>query len=153
GVLFVRRSLVAWLLTLLITVLAGPQPAGLAQAVQVRTGDSLVMENEFISIIVNARSEDTARFSVNTKGGDPARVGDEEKPLIYGTERAPGPWTSYTTVRIDGRDYVFGGPTGKRAGRLGLFGEMVTAPYVHEDREIRAAWRMEDIVVTQILSF
>jgi len=147
-----RRSQLAWLLTLLI-VLAGVRAQALAQAIQVRTGESLVIENEFITIIVNGRAEDTGRFSVNTTGGDPARAGDEQKPLVYGTERAPGPWTSYTTVRIDGRDYIFGGPTGKRAGRTGLYGEMVTAPYVHEDREIRAAWRMEDVVVTQILGF
>lgn len=147
-----RRSQLAWLLTLFI-VLLGAQGQTLAQALQTRTGDSLVIENEYISIIVNGRAEDTGRFSVNTTGGDPARAGDEQKPLVYGTERAPGPWTSYTTVRIDGRDYVFGGPTGKRAGRTGLYGEMVRAPYIHEGREIRAVWRMEDIVVTQILGF
>ncbi len=135
----------------LLLVLAAVQAAS-AQGVQVRRGDSVVIENEFIAIIVNGRAEDTGRFSVNTTGGDPSRAGDEAKPLVYGTERAPGPWTSYTTVRIDGRDYVFGGPTGKRAGRTGLYGEMVAAPYIFEDREIRATWRMEDIVVTQILT-
>ena len=148
-----RRREMALLLALTAVLFVGSQPAGFAQGIQIRTGDSLVMENEFIAIIVNARAEDTGRFSVNTTGGDPSRAGDEQKPLVYGTERAPGPWTSYTTVRIDGRDYVFGGPTGKRAGRSGLYGEMVTTPYVHEEREIRAAWRMEDILVTQILSF
>src|SRR5690606_4941759 len=164
-----RRSQLAWLLTLFI-VLLGAQGQTLAQALQTRTGDSLVIENEYISIIVNGRAEDTGRFSVNTTGGDPARAdpagfsanpaggcpggaGSGRWPLVSGPEPAPGPWLAYTTVRLDGGGYVFGGPTGKRAGRPGLYGEMVRAPYIHEGREIRAVWRMEDIVVTQILGF
>lgn len=122
------------------------------QSFETRTGDSIVLENEFISIIVNARDEDTGRFSVNTTGGDPERFGDENRPLIFGTERSPGPWTSYTTVRIDGRNYVFGGPTGKRAGFHGTYVPMDSRPFIHEGREIHTVWQMDDIVVTQVLS-
>lgn len=122
------------------------------QSIETRTGDSIVLENEFISIIVNARDEDTGRFSVNTTGGDPERIGDENRPLIFGTERSPGPWTSYTTVRVDGRDYVFGGPTGKRAGFHGTYVPMDSRPFVHEGREIHTVWQVDDVVVTQVLS-
>jgi len=74
------------LLTALAVVCAlfasGPwAPAG-AQAVQSQTGDNVVLENEFIAIIFNARDEATGRFSVNTTGGDPERIGDENRPLI-----------------------------------------------------------------------
>lgn len=144
------------LLTALAVVCAlfasGPwAPAG-AQAVQSQTGDNVVLENEFIAIIVNARDEATGRFSVNTTGGDPERIGDENRPLIYGTVNNPGPVTSYTTVRIDGRDYVFGGATQRRAGRLGLYSDTIVGPFIHEGREIHTVWRAEDIVVTQVLS-
>lgn len=130
-------------------LLAAAFPA--AAQLQTRVGDSVVLENEFIAIVVNARDEDTGRFSVNTTGGDPERTGDENRPLIFGTEQPPGPWTSYTTVRIDGRDYVFGGPTGRRAGRLGLYGDVVQKPFVYEGREIHTVWRAGDVVVTQVL--
>ncbi|MBO8140991.1 MAG: cellulosome anchor protein [Firmicutes bacterium] len=140
------------LIGMLILALALAGSPALAQEVQTRSGDSFVLENEFIAIVVNARNEDTGRFSVNTTGGDPEREGDERMPLIYGTENPPGPWTSYTTVRIDGRDYVFGGQTGKRAGRTGQYGQMVEPPTFHEGREIRTAFRMGDILVTQVIS-
>ena len=88
------------------------------QSVQSRVGDNVVLENEFIAIIVNARDESDGRFSVNTTGGDPERLGDENRPLIYGTTDNPGPVTSYTTVRIDGREYALAGPpSGGRGGR------------------------------------
>lgn len=127
---------------------------GLSAAAQLqsRVGDSVVLENEFIAIVVNARDEDTGRFSVNTTGGDPERIGDENRPLIFGTEQPPGPWTSYTTVRIDGRDFVFGGETGRRAGRFGTYADVVQPPFIHEGREIHTVWRADDVVVTQVLS-
>lgn len=136
-------------ITLLALLFSGTAEA---QTLQSRTGESIVIENEYISIIVNARDEDTGRFSVNTTGGDPERTGDEDKPLVFGTERSPGPWTSFTTVRVDDKDVVFGGPTGKRAGRVGPFSELVEAPHIHEGREIRTTWRIDDIFVTQKLT-
>src|SRR5690606_2037067 len=70
---------------------SGPwAPAG-GQAVQSQTGDNGVLENEFIAIIVNARDEATGRFSVNPTGGEPERIGDENRPLVYGTVNDPGP--------------------------------------------------------------
>lgn len=141
------------LLVAIVLVLSGVGSIAAAQtqSLESRVGDSIVLENEFIAIIVNARDEDTGRFSVNTTGGDPERAGDENRPLVFGTEQSPGPWTSYTTVRVDGRDYVFGGATGKRAGFRGTYVDMEGRPFIHEDREIRTVWRVDDIVVTQVL--
>lgn len=138
--------------TLFVLALTGVGADALAQTFQSRVDESIVLENEYIAIIVNAREEDTGRFSVNTTGGDPERTGDEDKPLVFGTERSPGPWTSYTTVRVDERDHVIGGPTGKRAGRTGPFTEPIRLPYVHEDKEIRTSWQAGDVVITQKLS-
>lgn len=107
--------------------------------------------NEYIAIIVNATEENTGRFAVETTGGDPDRVGDEVSPLIY---RIPNqlPWTSYTTVRIDGIDYVFGGEPTERAGRAGLFGEQLVAPRIVDDRMIETVYRIGPLAVTQLLS-
>lgn len=126
--------------------------AAVAQPFRSRIDESIVLENDFIAIIVNAREEDTGRFSVNTTGGDPERTGDENKPLVFGTERSPGPWTSYTTVRVDGENFVVGGPTGKRAGRVGPFTTLVELPRIVDDKEVRTSWQAGDIVVTQKLT-
>lgn len=114
---------------------------------------NLVIENEYIAIVVNAGDEDTGRFAVDTTHGDPARDADDYKNLIYGS---PTPWTSYTTVRIDGRDFVFGGNTRRTAGISGLYGASVMKPQIVGEgraQEIVAAWEMDDVLVTQRLGF
>lgn len=83
----------------------------------------LSIQNEFVKIIVNNETNDTGRFAVETTTGDPKNLKDDQAPLIYGR---PKPWTSYTTIRIDDTDYVFGGPTRKRAGKSAAFGEVVS---------------------------
>ncbi|HPU76195.1 MAG TPA: hypothetical protein PLG65_08470, partial [Bacillota bacterium] len=72
------------------------------------------MSNDFIKIVVNPGPEEAGRFGVETTGGDPRNPADDDLPLIYGR---PLPWTSYTTVQVDGVDWVFGGKTTRRAGR------------------------------------
>ncbi len=109
------------------------------------------LSNEYIAIIVNATEQNTARFAVETTGGDPDRVSDDNSPLIY---KVPGqsPWTSYTTIRIDGTDYVFGGEPTERAGRAGSTGEELFAPRLVDDNRIEAAYRIGPLEVTQVLS-
>ena len=53
-------------------------------------------------------------------------MSDDNQLLIYGR---PTPWTSYTTIKIDGKNYIFGGPskkTQRRTGKLTTFGEVVS---------------------------
>jgi hypothetical protein len=83
--------------------------------------------NDFIKIIVNTMPVDTGRFLVRTVKGDPTRDSDDDKILIYG---GATPWTSFTTLRIDGKNYVFGGTTKRRAGRDALYGEVTEQPHV-----------------------
>lgn len=87
------------------------------------------LSNEFIQVVVNASSDASGRFSVSTTGGNPDRAADDGRPLIYGGEE---PWTSFSTVRIDGTSYVFGGPTNLPAGGGGPFGTQVSAPVLRE---------------------
>lgn len=112
--------------------------------------DSLILANEFIEIAVNVSDENTGRFAVNTTGGDPLRGEDDYKPLVYSSPLA-GPWSSYTTVRVDGVDYVFGGRTGMRSGRAGRYGEPVDLPHL-DGGTIRTVWQLGDVRATQELS-
>ena len=131
---------------------AGSQPAASTgkAGVNVSTdGDVLTIANQYIAILVNNGASETGRFAINTTGGDPERTGDEDATLIYGY---PAPWTSYTTVRVDGKDYIFGGKTAKRAGKSGLFGTVIDAPTVAGDA-VKTAWQLGPLCVTQVLSF
>lgn len=112
-------------------------------------GNDIVLANEYISITVNGTSENTGRFSVNTTGGDPQRPDDDHKPLIYGQAN---PWTSFTTIRLDSNNYVFGGPTFKRAGQGVPTGQRLRGPEVVDDT-IVTVYSFGKVQVTQVLGF
>ena len=59
-----------------------------------------LLSNEYIA--VNAAAN--GRFTIGTTGGDPDRSKDDNKNLIYGH---PGGNTSFTTVRVNGKSYVY----------------------------------------------
>ncbi|MFO7819791.1 MAG: cohesin domain-containing protein [Halanaerobacter sp.] len=110
---------------------------------------NLEIKNDYISIFVNQNEDNRGRFAVDVTGGAPMREGDDGKPLIYGR---PNPWTSYTTIKIDGKNYVFGGKTQKRAGKGANYGTLVQAPEIKENR-IETKYQYGQVLVTQILSF
>lgn len=116
----------------------------------------LVIRNDYIAISVNASDENTGRFALETTGGDPIRTDDDQQPLLY-KQGGSGPRTSYTTVRVDGVDYVFGNSSpSERAGFSGEYGTMVQSPtIVEEDGEQRivASWLLGNALVTQELGF
>jgi len=127
-----------------LCLLACAAPATWAQG---RSDSLLAISNEFIRIRVNSGPEEAGRFAVDTTGGDPSRSSDDNQVLIYGSS---DPWTSYTTVWVDGAPHVFGGPTGRRAGLNQLTGTLLQAPTVAEG-EIICVARIGDIEVTQEL--
>ncbi|MGI6542110.1 MAG: hypothetical protein ACOX44_03500 [Limnochordia bacterium] len=115
--------------------------------------DDINLVNEYIAITVNAREENTGRFSIKTTGGDPDRLSDDNAHLIYRREDQKGPWTSFTTVHIDGESWVYGGPTRDSAGANANYGVMIMAPVVRDDRFIESAWQLGPIKAAQTLSF
>jgi hypothetical protein len=109
--------------------------------------DLLSIENKYIKIFINNSGEETGRFAVDVTKGDPARDDDDNKPLIYGR---PKPWTSFTTIRIDGKNFVFGKATGKRPGAGVLDGEIVEPPKI-DNNTLRMKCQYNSIIVTQSL--
>ena len=130
-------------LTMAVALLLG------AVAIPANAASSVVISNEYIKIIVNAETSENGRFGVETTGGDPANPNDDNLPLIYGR---PVPWTSYTTIRIDGQDWVFGGKASKRAGAGGKYGALAVAPTA-KGSSITTSYLFGDIRATQDLSF
>ncbi len=102
-----------WVLGIVMIVVAGTLSA--------EEPTLLRLANDSIQIQVTNTDVDKGRFSIETTGGDPSRTNDDAQPLIYGR---PIPWTSYTTVRIDGKDHIFGGETKKRAGKTAALGRV-----------------------------
>lgn len=100
-------------------------------AAQGEIKDLLVLENKYIKIFINSGIEETGRFAVDVASGDPLRTDDDGKPLIYGH---PKPWTSFTTIRINGQNYVFGRSTKKRAGAGMLGGELISGPVLNGNK-------------------
>ena len=136
------------LLTIAVTALLF---GGLARSSRAEspTPAGLSISNEFIRIRVNPGPQEAGRFAVDTTGGDPSRSADDNKVLIYGSRE---PWTSFSTVLLDGAPFVFGGPTKRRAGANATLGTLVKAPELTGDK-IRSGVRCGDLEVTQELGF
>ena len=90
------------------------------------------VSNDYLEISVK---EDNGRFTLGNKLGDPANLNDDNKILLYGH---PGPRTSFTSVRIDGNNYVY--------GEGGSFSEIPTAYGTY----VKGVWERNDIQVTQV---
>ena len=91
-----------------------------------------------ISIDNSTTSGDSGRFILGTTGGDPNNPNDNNARLLYGSS----PWSSFTTVRIDGVDHVYGSPSD---------GNYTKAPTLHATY-IDSVWVCHKIEVTQTLS-
>ncbi len=111
--------------------------------------NNLRLGNDYIVIVTNIDENGEGRFAIETTGGAPFKPSDDNKPLVYGR---PKPWTSYTTLRIDDINYVFGGKTERRAGKAGKYGEIIESPQV-VNGSVQTATRFGDLIVKQILSF
>ena len=61
------------------------------------------MYNEFIEYTV-ASGSNNGRFTIGTTGGNPDNPNDNNKIMLYGH---PSPWSSYTTVKVDGGLYIY----------------------------------------------
>jgi hypothetical protein len=86
---------------------------------------TLALENEFLKIIVNDQVLDKGRFSIETTQGNPENPMDDKQPLIFGR---PIPWTSYTTIFVDGTPVIFGGENKKIQKRSGQTYRFSQAP-------------------------
>lgn len=109
--------------------------------------DLLMLENKYIKIFINNSQDETGRFALDVTAGDPHRSDDDNRPLIYGH---PKPWTSYTTVRINGQNYVFGKATFKRPGAKLPDGKIIAPPQI-EDNQITMSCQFGAVVVKQLL--
>ena len=130
-----------YLLTLIITALL------FTSSLYAEPTSLLSISNDSIKIVVNNDAVETGRLAIETIKGDPQNPKDDNQPLIFGR---PRPWTSYTTVLIDGVAYVFGGQTQKRAGKSAKYGTLISQKLI--DNTIITVCQFNTVTVTQKLS-
>lgn len=93
----------------------------------------LELKNRFIKLSADPH---TGRFAVQTTGGDPKLKTDQNSFLLYNDKKP----TSFTTIRIDERNYKFGSKKG------------VFIKTMHKYRNsLRSIWKIRDIEITQDL--
>lgn len=100
----------------------------------------LSVKNKVIELIVN---EQDGRYAIKTVEGSLSRQGDEKEPLLFSREV---PETTFTTFRIDGKDYIYGNSyTG-----VSMDGGFTSTPKT-EGMINTSSWRAEGIEITQRL--
>lgn len=91
------------------------------------------MYNEYVEVAVDSSE---CRFSIGTRGGDPGLASDDNQKLLFGH---PSPGTSYTTVVVNGTEYIYGEE------------QMITMPVFSENSN-KSQGRFGNVVVTQEIS-
>ena len=124
------------LLALIFILGIGPLPVGAADEPA-----TYAISNGYLTYSINTK---TGGFSIQTVEGNPDKQYDNNMPLLY-KEARELPETSYVTVRIDGKDYIFGRD-------YGLFGlsSSVSKPVITDGgRMISTTWTINGYSVTQ----
>lgn len=98
------------------------------------------IKNNIVELLV---SKEDGRFAVKTAQGSPQRPEDDNVPLLFSKGI---PDTTFTTFRIDGKDYIYG----NSYNGIVIDGGLVTAPKA-EGMKNTSSWRIGDIIVTQKL--
>ena len=96
-----------------------------------------LLSNDYVAVSVE---ETDARFTIGCTGGDPDNPNDDDEILLYGH---PNPWSSFTTIRVNGDNHIYGGASGS----------FTTSPYNDASGTFnKCVWRTGDIEVSQILT-
>ena len=106
------------------------------------SGSVYKIANDYVRFTYDA---DTGAFSVETKDGHPQKSFDNNIPLLYNESAARSNGTSYTTVRIDGKDYIFG----QDYGYFGIETDIYTPVITNGGRVMSVSWGVKGYLITQ----
>ena len=103
--------------------------------------DEYRISNDYLSFMFNQK---TGGFAIETTEGNPHKVLDDNMPLLYSEDKERSNGTSFITVRIGDKDYVFG----QDYGFFGLDSELGTIEVKENGRLIEIPWTIKGITVT-----
>ena len=119
-------------------VLSAPAITAYAEEYSLNRDDTmLTIGNSLVQVKVNQR---TGRYVVATEDGLPGKTSDRNRLLSF-FDRTPD--TSFTTFRIDGKDYIFGN---EYAGEGGI-----VSPTSIQGTTAVTIWQVQGVQVTQKL--
>ncbi|OMF95577.1 hypothetical protein [Paenibacillus sp. FSL R7-0337] len=134
-----KRSIAAaMILSMLFTFASFPVHADASNA-------DYSIANEFMKYSINSK---TGGFSIETIDGHPQKAFDNNLPLLYKEDAARSNGTSFTTVRIDGKDFIFG----QEYGWFGIDTKLHEPVVSEQNRLLTIAWDIKGYTITQKVS-
>ena len=103
--------------------------------------DEYRISNDYLSFMFNQK---TGGFAIETAEGNPHKVLDNNIPLLYSEDKERSNGTSFITVRIGDKDYIFG----QDYGFFGLDSKLGTIEVKENGRLIEIPWTIKGITVT-----
>lgn len=98
--------------------------------------EKLVLSNDYIEFAVSDRYPGT-NLTLGITGGLPETLLDDNKPILFGH---PYPYTSFTTIWVDGKELIFGSNDGN----------FVEDPYISQDQKsIGRTWNYKGVEIKQ----
>lgn len=125
-------------LTLLFTVASFPGRAEASDA-------NYSIANDYMKYSINSK---TGGFSIETMDGHPQKAFDNNLPLLYREDAARSNGTSFTTIRIDGKDYIFG----QDYSWFGIDTKLHEPVVSEQNRLLTIAWDIKGYTITQKVS-
>ena len=104
-------------------------------------GDEYRISNDYLGFMYNSK---TGGFAIETAEGNPHKALDNNMPLLYADDKERSNGTSFITVRIGDKDYIFG----QDYGFFGLDTELGTVEVKENGRLIEIPWTIKGITVT-----
>lgn len=99
------------------------------------------ISNGYLTYMFNA---DTGGFAIQTAEGNPRKVLDNDIPLLYSDDKSRSNGTSFLTVRIDGKDYIFG----QDYGFFNISSQLGTPAVTEDGRLMTIPWTIKGVTVT-----
>ena len=103
--------------------------------------DEYRISNDYLSFMFNKK---TGGFAIETAEGNPHKVLDNNIPLLYSEDKERSNGTSFITVKIGDKDYVFG----QDYGFFGIDSSLGTIEVKENGRLIEIPWTIKGITVT-----
>lgn len=102
-------------------------------------GNVYSISNGYLTYSFNA---DTGGFAIETEEGNPRKQLDNDIPLLYSEDKERSNGTSFITVRVGDKDYIFG----QNYGFFGKDTELATPVVSEEGRLMTTAWTLKNEV-------
>ena len=103
--------------------------------------DEYKISNEYLSFTFNQK---TGGFAIETAEGNPQKVLDDNIPLLYAEDKERSNGTSFITVRIGDKDYIFG----QNYSFFGIESSFGTVKVGAQNRLIEIPWTIKGVTVT-----